>query len=51
MNSVEYLLEKKFSLHTPDEKIYIKMLRRPMPDLNLTQVVKKNRPIYAFIYK
>jgi len=41
MNSVEYLLEKKFSLHTLDEKNYIKTLGRPMPDLKLTQVIKK----------
>lgn len=48
MNSVEYLL-KKFFLHTPDEKIKIKTLRRP--DLKLTQVIKKNTPIYAFVHK
>lgn len=41
MNSVEYLLEKKFSLHTLDEKNNIKTLGRPMPDLKLTQVIKK----------
>ena len=41
MNSVDYLLEKKFSLHTIDEKIKIKTLGRPMPDLKLIQVIKK----------
>lgn len=41
MNSVDYLLEKKFSLHTFDEKIKIKTLGRPMPDLKLIQVIKK----------
>jgi len=41
MNSVEHILEKKFSLHTLDEKINIKTLGRPMPDLKLTQVIKK----------
>lgn len=41
MNSVDYLLEKKFSLHTTDEKIKIITLGRPMPDLKLIQVIKK----------
>jgi hypothetical protein len=41
MNSVDYLLEKKFSLHTIDEKIKIKTLGRPITDFKLIQVIKK----------
>ncbi|KAF0717502.1 zinc finger MYM-type protein 1-like [Aphis craccivora] len=37
MNSVEHLLEKRFSLHTLDEQINIKTLIRPMPDLKKTR--------------
>lgn len=32
---------KKFSIHKIDEKIKIKTLGRPMPDLKLIQVIKK----------
>lgn len=42
INSFEYFLEKKFSLHTCDKKIKMKTLGRPMSDLKLIQVIKKN---------
>lgn len=53
MNSVEYVLKKKFSLYTLDEKMNIKTLGKPMPDLKLTQVIekKKHTTVYSFIYK
>jgi hypothetical protein len=41
MNSVDYILEKKYSFNNIDEKIKIKTLGRPMPDLKLIQVIKK----------
>jgi len=40
MNSVENLLKKQFSPYTLEEKIQIRKLDRPMPNLNLTQITK-----------
>jgi len=39
MNSVDSL----FSLKTLEEKIQIKALGRPMPDLNIVQTAKKSK--------
>lgn len=42
MNQVDPIFwKKKFLLDALDEKIKIKILRRLMPDLQLTQVIKK----------
>lgn len=50
INSIEYILEKKFSLHI---KIEMKTLAMPMPDLKLTRRViwTKTTPIYEFVYQ
>ena len=36
MNSVDSLLKHPFSMRTPEEKIEIKKIGRPTPDLNIT---------------
>ncbi|XP_069683566.1 zinc finger MYM-type protein 1-like [Periplaneta americana] len=44
MNSVSNLLLKPFSLHSMEEKLEIKALGRPVPELNIEQTIKsKNR--------
>ena len=43
INSIENRLKQKFSLYTNEEKIIIKTLGRPVPDLNLIKVIKQQR--------
>ena len=43
MNSVDSLLKQPFSVRTIEQKIEIKRLGRPTPDLNITQSVKRNK--------
>lgn len=38
-------------MNSVNRKIKIKTLEKPMPNLKLTQVIKKKMPIYVFIYK
>jgi hypothetical protein len=43
MNSVDSLLKTSFSLTPLEEKIQIKALGRPMPDLNIVQTAEKSK--------
>jgi hypothetical protein len=43
MNFLDSLLKKYFSLTTLEEKIQIKALGRPMPDLNIVHRAKKSK--------
>jgi len=43
MNSVDSLLKQPFSVRTIEQKIEIKRLGRPTPDLNITQAAKRSK--------